>query len=292
MLPTNYGENAYWIRFSKYETYKNEKGVYIIPSQKAERITYNPFDIGDKLITDYLKFGKALSEGIGEIDKINGALNLVKKYGLLGVLTFNEFSFDRLKSRIPDFMVIVFDDNGGYSGEKPFQEYVSEFFPLPDRQPLLNFKEEGSQNDDLIKDLFQFENNYSERVGWIARKAVELYGNFKRINDFKNIKEIENVPDMEYFHKVISCRYKIENINLSIYYDEEKGAYLNWEAENLYKMIDILYAIKLIDKKNGLFICENCGTPFLKHRKDMKYCSNECGNSYRVKKYRKPNGGE
>ena len=292
MLPTSYGENAYWFRFSKYETLEHEKGVYIIPSHKAERIIYNPYDVGDRLITDYLKFGKSLSEGLGGTDKINGALNLVKKYGLLGILTFNKFSIDRLKSKTPNHMVSLFYDDGGYIGEKSVQELISEFFPLPDRQPFLNFKEEDSQNDDLKKDLCQFENNYAERVGWIARKADDLYRNFKRITDFKNIKEIENVPDMEYMNNVISCRYKIKNINLAIYYDEEKGAYLNWEADNLTKMLDILYALKLIDKKTGLATCENCKTPFFKKRKDMKYCSDECGNSYRVKKSKRINGGK
>ncbi|SHI46242.1 hypothetical protein [Desulfosporosinus lacus] len=276
MLPTSYAENAYWFKFQNMKLSNMKKGYILFLRKKAERIVYNPYDIGDRLITDSLKFGKALSEGLSETAKINGALGLARKYGLLGVLSFTEYRTHKEDSFDSGWTIALVGDDGGFMGEKSFQKYIYEYFPLPDRQPPIEF------DQDVQKSFLQYNINYSERVGWIARKAHDLYRNFKHITDFKNTMEIENLPDKEYMDKLFDCRFKIKNIDFAICYDEQKGAYLNWEADNLQKMLDIIYALKLIDKKTGLSTCENCKTPFFKHRKDMKYCSDDFGNSYRV----------
>jgi len=286
MLPTSYGENAWWFKFSKYETFKNKKGVYIMPAQNSEQIIYNPYDVGDKLVTDYLNFGKAIFKGIEDTPKINGALSLVKKYGLLGILTSAQYETDKRNSKNPEWTIDLYYDDEEFIGKKTFQEYTYEYFPLLDRQPPLDF------NRDPGREFLQYNKNYSERVSWVARKAYELYVNFKNIKDFMNIKEIENLPDIEYMNKIFDCRFKIKNVDLYIHFDELNKASLYWSADNLLKMIDIIYAFKLIDKK--LIECKNCGTITPKKRKNSEYCSDSCGNDYRVKKcnYKKKNGLE
>ncbi|HBY04206.1 MAG TPA: hypothetical protein DEH07_06615 [Desulfotomaculum sp.] len=278
MLPTFYGENAFWFKFSRYETFKSGNEIYIIPAQGAERTIYNPCNVGDRLITDYLEYGKLIFEGLENNLKMNGALSLVRKYGLLGFLTFVQYSRFRVHSK-EKRRIFLRDDNGEYTKEKILPEYISEYFPLLNRQsPSLD-----RHNED---EHLQYDNNYSECVSWIAKKACDLYTNFKNIEDFKRIKEIENLPDNEYIRKIFDCRFKIRNIDLYVHFDEIRKAYLNWKADSLLEMIDILYALKLIDEKNGLAECknQNCKKPFLKHRKNMKYCSDNCGNSYRVVK--------
>ncbi|MGI1659530.1 MAG: hypothetical protein ACRKFN_11175 [Desulfitobacterium sp.] len=273
MLPISYGENSSWFRFSNYDTYETKKGVYIIPSPNAARIVYNPYDLVNKLIDDYLQFGYQLFKGLDGHEKTNGALRLVRKYGLLGILTSSKY---RMLLLDPKQTIALSYDDGEFIGEKTLDEYLSDFFPVYDRQPPKEIIQ--------AEQYMQFDSNYSEQVGWIARKAYDLYYNLKNIKDFEKTKEIENLSDGDYIHKVISSRYHIKNIDLMIQYDEDKGVTLNWEAHNLYKMIDILYALKLIDKKTGLETCEYCGDPFLKRRRDMKYCTEECGNSSRVRK--------
>lgn len=286
MLPVSYGENVYWFRFSKYETFENEKGIYIIPAQNSERIIYNPYDVGNKLVADYLNFGKALSEGLDNTPKINRALSLVRKYGLLGILTSTQYEIDKLNSKNPEWKVALYYDDGEFIGGKSFQEYIYEYFPLPDRQPPFDF------NQDTRNAYLQYDKNYSERVSWIARKAYDLYVNFKNIVDFMNIKEIENLPNIEYINNIIKCRFKIKNVDLYIHFDELNKTSLYWSADNLLKMIDIMYAFKLIDKKNGLIECKNCGSISQKTRNNSEYCSPSCGNAYRVKKHNKKNGME
>jgi hypothetical protein len=90
MLPINYGKNAYWFRFSRYEVFEHEKEIYIIPAQKSEEVIYNPFDYAENIISDHLNYGKSVFEGIEEAEKISRTMDLVKKYGLLGVLTYTE----------------------------------------------------------------------------------------------------------------------------------------------------------------------------------------------------------
>ncbi|OPX90293.1 MAG: hypothetical protein A4E53_01179 [Pelotomaculum sp. PtaB.Bin104] len=280
MLPIGYGKNACWFRFSRYETFENEKdvkGIYIIPAQKSEKIVYNPFDYAEDLISDYLNFGKAIFDGIEESEKIGGALNLVTKYGLLGVITYNEVEKYLRGFKYHNRKIYCFYTDGEFIGKKTFQEYIDMIFPLPNRQLFFDL-------DDFISSHSSFERNYSERVNMIVNKAKELYSNFKSVTDFKNTNEIENMPDKEYIRKVLNANFYIKNVDLVIEHDEVNGATLNWSADNLFKMIDIIYALKLVDKKSGLAACKNCGNPFLKSRKDMEYCSNACGNSYRVKK--------
>lgn len=48
-----------------------------------------------------------------------------------------------------------------------------------------------------------------------------------------------------------------------------------------------MYALKLIDKKIGLATCENCGNIFIKSRANKDWCSDNCGNNFRVKKHEK-----
>lgn len=281
MLPISYGENSYWLKFSKYEIFKNEKGLYIIPAQKSEKIIYNPYDVEDRLVTDYLNFGKAVFEGLENTPKINRALSLVKKYGLLGILTSSRYFTYTSTSKYSNK---VFSDDYELIGEQTLQEYIQDFFPDPSRQPPL-----GHNNEDYT---LQFYKNYSENINWITQKACNLYEHYKNIEEFKNIKEVENLELIEYIHKVFDSRFKIKSVDLWIYYDEVKKAYLCWEAHNLFKMIDIMYALKLIDTKNGLATCQYCGTIYQKTRKDKKYCSDECGNSFRVRKHHKKNGLE
>lgn len=196
-------------------------------------------------------------------------------------MTSSRYVTYKVTSEYPNW---VFSDDLEFIGQKSFQEYIHEFFPLPNRQPPLNLDNES--------DCLQYDKNYSEYINWITKKACYLYEHYKEIEEFKNIKEIENLPNTEYIHKVLGCRFKIKSVDLWIYYDEVNKASLCWEANNLFKMIDIIYALKLIDKNNGLATCLNCKDIYLKRRKDMKYCSNDCGNTFRVKKHHKKNGLE
>lgn len=281
MLPIGF-ETKTWYKFSKYEIYEDKKGIYIIPAKDSDKIMYDPLSISRTLLDDYLRFGKAIYEGMHENRKNMVAYNLVKKYGLLGIYTFPQYKLEFRYLKYPEFSSYLWTDDSELVSEKSFSEIISEFFPLPDRQPPFDIQYSTFEKGSNI--VLQFERNYSEKVEWISKKAYRLYESFKNIENLKKVTEIENLSNNDYFDKVLSCRLKIKNVDITIQYDEVNGVSLNWSANNLSKMIDIMYSMERIDKKNGFSFCKNCGDIYEKTRQNKEYCTEECGNSFRVKK--------
>ena len=92
---------GYWAKYNDYEIIKIDNEFYIKPKAKADYELYDVFDVDKDLLVDFLTLGKIVKD----YEKINMndtscdilstekkyqemTLEFVKKYGLLGELTY------------------------------------------------------------------------------------------------------------------------------------------------------------------------------------------------------------
>ena len=275
--------NSSWFRFSAYEVFENDKGIYIMPKENSVLQGYVPYTVSEEMLQEFLKYGRSLYEGISQKDKVNIALSFVKKYGLLGLYTKTTYYFDLMDFKNSGFLggVTHTDENENTKFKAlTLSEFISDFFPNEKRQPP----------EDLDIDNFYLEyyKNYAESVESIAEKALKKYKHFKNIQTFKNMDKdkLKNLGTMEYADIFFDCKETID-MRFNLNYDEKKDVYLSWEIENLSKMIDLIYVIRSVSKSTVLLgECCNCKDPFVTRNLKKKYCTDLCGSNYRMKKLR------
>ena len=184
-----------WVKYDNYEIVKYDNEFYIQPSADSDYEIYNPFDYSKDLLVDFLLIGREARLSYSRSDIYcellsaektfqDMVLNFVKKYGLLGDITYAPLN----NTFVTEKKVYL---------QKPYnvqsislEEYISPFFksvnnidfnkPLT-QEDLLNLY--GNNNPYLelgIDNIYglAFSKKYSEKIAFIITYARLLYDVF------------------------------------------------------------------------------------------------------------------
>ena len=287
-----------WIRYSDYE-YKNdaEGNLYITPSQDARFSMYNPFNVAEEIIIDFLKVGNASRNYYKNHNRDQDAFEVlkkltlifVKKYGLLGLISASTFN----QNVIGDNEILIIEKNYINIKEKTMnsQDYINLFTPFTriDDIQLKYYK----NSIDLVKaedspkfygkrpivmDLI-FSKFYCERLEWIMKFAGMLSEHFKQLLVYRNSTDhlTEDVT-------ILADSFKANKIGFTI--NQLDKTFISWEFDSLKTTIETIYAFAVTDKNILLSCCEHCGDFYIALSNREKYCSAACRNRFNVQKSR------
>ncbi|SEW27744.1 CGNR zinc finger domain-containing protein [[Clostridium] fimetarium] len=291
-----------WIKYSDYE-YKNdlEGNIYITPTEEATFSMYNPFDVAEDIIIDFLKVGNA--SRIYDENKSQDTLEIVKKltmifvkkYGLLGLISASTFN----QNILGDNEILIIDKNYISIKEKNMnaEDYINLFIPFvgPDDIRLKYYK----NSIDLVKaedspkfygkrpivmDLI-FSKFYSERLEWIMEFAGMLSKHFKQLLVYRD--STNHLTDDV---TILADAFKANKIGFTI--NQLDKTFISWEFDSLKTTIETIYAFAVTDKNILLSCCEHCGDFYIALSNREKYCSPACRNRSNVQKSRRRKKGE
>lgn len=286
-----------WIKYSDYE-YKNdsEGNLYITPKEDAGFSMYNPFNIAEDLIIDFLKVGNA-SENYYKNKNLEALENVkkqtmlfVKKYGMLGLISASTFN----QNIIGDNEIFIIEKNYINIKEKSMnsQDYMKLFTPFAETDDIrLKYyknsidlvKAEDSPKfygkRPIVMDLI-FSKFYSERLEWIMQFAGMLAEHFRQLLVYRDSTGhlTENVT-------ILADSFKANKIGFTI--NQLDKTFISWEFDSLKTTIETIYAFAVTDENILLSKCEHCGEFYIALSNREKYCSPACRNRSNVQKSRR-----
>lgn len=293
---------GFWAKFDNYEIFKFEDEYYIKPCEESEENIYNLFEISDELLVDFLMIGKEIADNwdhrdiycdIKSKDKKYQelVLNFVKKYGLLGEITYMPLN----DNFISDGKVLL---QGEYKKrEMELNEYLKMFFEY---NTNINFDDEltkenlnylygkhGSGVCDYFNRLpeyaLTFSEKYSEKVSRILVYAKLMYDTFADMEKYFWEENEEQKEMYKYFLK----DFKPFGLAFEINYDEK--AILRWNFTSLKQAIETILALNVTNDRKKVKICKRCLKPFIAKNLNSDYCSTSCRNVANVYKSRAKN---
>ena len=292
-----------WIKYSDYE-YKNdsEGNLYITPAQDAGFSMYNPFNVAEDIIIDFLKVGNASrnyyqnkNEKSFEIVK-KLTMIFAKKYGILGLISASTFN----QNIIGDNEILIIEKNYINIKEKTMnsQDYMKLFTPFAgsDDIKLKYYK----NSIDLIKaedspkfygkrpivmDLI-FSKFYSERLEWIMKFAGMLSEHFRQLMVYR-----DSTGHLTDDVTILADTFRANKIGFTI--NQLDKTFISWEFDSLKTTIETIYAFAVTDKNILLSCCEHCGNFYIALSNREKYCCAACRNRTNVQKSRlRKRGGD
>ena len=286
-----------WIKYADYEYKSDSEGnVYIKPKEGAGFSMYNPFNIAEEILIDFLKIGETSrnyyknenQEIFEEIKKM--VLIFARKYGLLGLISASTYN----RNIIGDKEVLVIEKN--YIGIKDTsidtEDYIKLFTPfvLEDDLRLRYYNNcvDLVKADDSPKfygkrppvmDLI-FSKFYTERLEWIMKFSGMLSEHFRQLLIYRATSAhlTEQVT-------ILADTFKANKIGFTISQLDKTN--IVWEFDSLKTTIEIIYAFAVTDENILLSCCEHCGDFYLALSNREKYCSPVCRNRSNVQKSRR-----
>jgi len=291
-----------WIKYSDYE-YKNdsEGNLYIIPKEDAEFSMYNPFNIAEDIIIDFLKVGNASrsyyqNKSPEAFEKVKKQTMLfVRKYGMLGLISASTFN----QNIIGDNEILIIDKNYINIKEKKMnsQDYIKLFTPFAGaddiklkyyKNSIDLFKAEDSPKfygkRPIVMDLI-FSKFYCERLEWIMKFSGMLSEHFRQLLVYRD--STDHLTDDI---TIMADLFKANKIGFTI--NQLDKTFISWEFDSLKTTIETIYAFAVTDKNILLSSCEHCGDFYIALSNREKYCSAACRNRSNVQKSRLRKRGE
>lgn len=286
-----------WIKYSDYEYQSDSEGnLYIKPKENAGFSMYNPFDIAENILMDFLKIGEASKgysknknpEEYEEIKKM--VLLFARKYGLLGLISASTYN----RNIIGDKEVLIMEKNFINRKDKSMgsESYMKLFTPFaqPDDLSVMYYKNcvdlvkaEDSPKfygkRPLVMDLI-FSKFYTERLEWIMRFAGMLSEHFNQLLVYRVSAGYltEHVTILAETFKANKIGFTIEQIDKTV---------ISWDFDSLKTAIETIYAFAVTDENILLSRCEHCGDFYIALSNREKYCSPACRNRSNVQKSRR-----
>ena len=289
-----------WVKYDNYEIVKYDNEFYIQPTADSDYKIYNPFDVSKNLLVDFLLIGREarLSHSSSDIycelqstepTFQNMVLTFVKKYGLLGDITYSP-------------MNNTFVTEGKVYIQKPYnvqilslEEYIKPFFKSVTNIDFNNkltkqelFELYGDNNPYLDLDTdniygLAFSKKYSEKIAFIITYARILYDVFS--NTEKYLAESSFDKKAIYSNLVSSFRPFGIGFELSL----KDKAILRWNFNSLKQAIELILALNETDDRKEVKICKHCGKPFIAKNLNAEYDTPSCRNVANVYKNRAKN---
>jgi hypothetical protein len=286
-----------WIKYDDYEYKSDPEGdVYIKPKEGASFSMYNPFNIAEEILIDFLKIGEASrnyyknenQELFEEIKKM--VLIFARKYGLLGLISASTYN----RNIIGDKEVLVIEKNhiGIKDTSIDTEEYIKLFTPFAHEDDLrvryYNNCIDLAKADDspkfygkrpLVMDLI-FSKFYTERLEWIMKFSGMLSEHFRQLLIYRATSAhlTEQVT-------ILADTFKANKIGFTISQLDKTN--IVWEFDSLKTTLETIYAFAVTDENILLSCCEHCGDFYLALSNREKYCSPVCRNRSNVQKSRR-----
>lgn len=286
-----------WIRYSDYEYKSDSEGnLYLKPKDDAVFSMYNPFNIAEEIIIDFLKigeasnsYGKNKSQGAYEDLKIM-VLLFARKYGLLGLISASTHN----RNIIGDKEVLMIEQNYINLKDKSIHSevYMKLFTPFAQSDDLSVRQYKNSVDlikaEDspkfygkrpLIMDLI-FSKFYTEQLEWILNFAGMLSEHFSQLQAYR-----ASAGHLTEHVTILAEKFKANKIGFTI--NQLDKTVISWEFDSLKTTLETIYAFAVTDPNILLSRCEHCGDYYLALSAREKYCSSVCRNRSNVQKSRR-----
>lgn len=250
-----------WARHIEYEIINTKGKDYIIPQKHVGASIYNPINEETELLCDALNLGKYLTENnVGHKEQ---ALDFVKKYGLLGIMTdITDSDLDQNEGLI--IHENIFTEHGiAYT-----KEFSKLFFPVDDIDILVQPQKPKirlQSRKPIYTKMFLRTYRYAEPIEWLIKYFKYLY----------SFMECE---------KDKLCGFNAPHITYRI--DTRTEPKLVCDYVSLKAVIDLAFAKAVTDEKNPLRYCKHCGKVFYAKDSRSEFCSPKCRNQFNVYKSR------
>ncbi|MCX7922563.1 MAG: CGNR zinc finger domain-containing protein [Clostridia bacterium] len=286
-----------WIKYSDYE-YKNdsEGNLYIKPKEDAVFSMYNPFNVAEDIIIDFLKVGDASrryyknksQKDYEYVKKL--VLLFVKKYGLLGLISASTYN----QNILGDKEVLIIEKNYIDRKEKTMdsEAYIKLFTPFAESDDLRMryyknsidlVKAEDSPKfygkRPLVMDLI-FSKFYTERLEWIMKFARMLSEHFSQLLVYR-----ASADHLTEQVTILANTFKANKIGFTI--NQLDKTIISWDFDSLKTAIETIYAFAVTDENILLSRCEHCEDFYIALSNREKYCSPVCRNRSNVQKSRR-----
>ena len=290
-----------WIRYSDYEYQADSEGnLYIKPKENSTFSMYNPFDIAEEILFDFLNIGEVSkrykkSKAEEDYEEVKRMLLLfAKKYGLLGFISASSYN----RNIIGDKEVLLVEKNfiNLKDAVMDSQTYTRLFTPFAAEDDLSIrqykncidlVKAEDSPKfygkRPYVMDLI-FSKFYTERVDWIIKFSGMLAEHFSQIAAYK-----ASSGYLTECVTILADMFKASKIGFTI--NQLDKTNIAWEFDSLKTTIETIYAFAVTDENIMLSRCEHCGNFYIALSNREKYCSAVCRNRSNVRKSRSRKAG-
>lgn len=286
--------SAQWVKYSDYEIVEVKKDKYIKPKENATYELYDPFECADDILVDILNLGRVVEEDVNKLAEY--ILEFIKKYGLLGELTYLP-----LNSNIA-FQRKVFLPKGNQFTKKDVisvEEYLQNFLVCDKNKRIEIYIPKNKNMPIGISNLNEitpnflfnkgteynvvFSKGYSEQTKWILEYAVYLYTIFKAIETYYQ----EKIEQEKKADDIFIKSFKANNITCKI--EMLKAPTLIWDFNSLKQAIDTMFLLNETTERKTVKMCKHCGKAFSSQNLKAEYCSSQCRNQANVYKSRAKN---
>lgn len=285
---------TFWFRYSEYEMLDIDQKHYITPKEDSKIIMYDPFDVTDNILVDILMIGKLIEDNDIESSN-NKIMEFVKKYGLLGELTYLP-----LNSNIVAQGKVYLPNENLVSNLETIdvKDYLELFLKCKKKQKVIIEKNsegnielsvENEMNPIAMLNMpaeyaVVFSRAYSECLVWIMHYAHTLYQTFEAIENYHKVQD-------GYTKQIYLNR--IENFNPSklackiLMGDKvDDKPVIEWNFNSLKLAIETMVALNETSDRQTVKMCKHCGKPFASDNLKAEYCSPQCRNQANVYKSR------
>ena len=289
---------TFWFKYSDYELKEIDEFTYITPKEDSKVTMYDPFDVADEILVDILMVGRYVEKDALDL-AADGIMKFVKKYGLLGELTYLPLNTDILKQ---DKVYLPIGNLVCDKETMPTSEYIKLFLKCEKKQKviikenakgeIIELSVENEANPLAIVDrpgeyAVVFSRAYSECLVWIMHYARTLYQTFEAI---ENYNKVEDAYTKQMYDNIIrnfnpskiACRILMGN-------KKEDLPILEWNFNSLKLAIDTMFALNETSDRRTVKMCKHCGKPFASDNLKAEYCSPQCRNQANVYKSRAKN---
>ena len=289
---------TFWFKYNDYEMIELEGKHYITPKETSKVSMYDPFDVSDEILVDILMIGRYIEKNdiASSNDKI---MEFVKKYGLLGELTYLPLNTDIVAQN-----KVYLPKQNLVSGQETMSayDYIELFLKCKKKQKvvmrknargeILELSIENEMNPLAIVDrpgeyAVVFSRAYSECLVWIMDYARTLYLTFEAIENYSKVqdaytKQIYDNRIANFNPSKIACKVLMGN-------KKDDKPVLEWNFNSLKLGIDTMFALNETTERKTVKMCKHCGKPFSSDNVKAEYCSPQCRNQANVYKSRAKN---
>ena len=253
-----------WLRRSKYRLREYGNGLYISLKHSASFETYNPFEVDEDILLEFLRIGRIAERGDDVTDAI---FAFVSAYGMLG------FAQSVIAIEYADGDVKL-HRNSFVSPKRALTlgEYFDLFMPSLDsnlryrknklKGMTLTMRMAEVHEDDVW--LCMNGDDYAEDLQWISDFARHLYGLLASVQ------------------RGGAFEYALGNVRTTL--SSDGGAVrTEYEFDSLKSALDIMFVRELMATRRTLKLCKHCGGVFRSGSLRAEYCSASCRNVRNVK---------
>lgn len=300
----NFNFKGFWAKYNDYEIIKSNNEFYIRPVKNSEYTIYDVYDVDKEILKDFLLIGRETLNYTNNRDiECNLmstetryqelVLDFVKKYGLLGDLTYSPLNTKLISAGE------VYLQGYSETTKVSANNYIKPFFV--EDENILNIDFNNGLNESIIKYVYGnnptdvlpnlqedfnlvFSERYTEKIARILFYSKLLYKIFESTENSIS----EDNEDKKAIYQKYASEFIPNNIAFSFNFDDNKVS-LDWQFNSLKQAMEVLLGLNEANDRKELKMCKHCGKPFIAKNLKSEYDSISCRNVANVYKNREKN---